>query len=259
MQDIASGVQSGLGLELGDLYSSRDLTAADVVAMCTAQGADRAKAESVIDGIRDEYFTKKYLEYTYELDLRGLSPGWEREPLRLLADRHAPPSRSTVLAVGVGNGLELPYLYEEVQELIAVDISQRMLTAAEERFSNAKYVCNTAENLVDIKASSVDSYVSLRTYQSSLFGIRDAFREAYRVLKPTGVFVVSIANGYVDVIDGKKQIVRGLQIPGTRTVVDRDTPFRIAKGILQLLEDYGFQDLDFHEGQTDLYAAGVKP
>jgi ubiquinone/menaquinone biosynthesis C-methylase UbiE len=53
------------------------------------------------------------------------------------------------------------------------------------------FVC-PAEDLIQIPNKSVDLYISLRTYQSTLFDRRSALHEAYRVLRNGGIILLSV-------------------------------------------------------------------
>ena len=50
----------------------------------------------------------------------------------------------------------------------------------------------SAEDLSNIKTSSVDLYLPFRTFQSTLVDRRAAVHEAYRVLRKGGVAIISI-------------------------------------------------------------------
>ena len=71
------------------------------------------------------------------------------------------------------------------------------LEAAKERLPHARTFVADGERLVFIRTSSQDVYISLRTYQSSYFDVVTGVREAYRVLRFGGLFVVSVANAFV--------------------------------------------------------------
>lgn len=248
-----------LNVDLRDLDLSGSLTLGDYESLCVARGANASRARTVLAKIREDYFTEKYLDYSYEADLRELIPNWATEYQEIVADVGIDPMRSTILDVGIGNGLEAPGLFKGASELIGVDVSRRSLRRARKAFPAGKYVHNTAEDLRDISSGSVAIYVSLRTYQSSFFDIPQALREAQRVLKERGLLVVSIANGFVEIEQGTRRVVRGLLVPGTRTITDRNTPRRIARDIEERLEGFGFQSVGYKSTKTDIYVWGQKP
>lgn len=256
---VMSGIKEKLGIDLGELDLGPSLSFTDYEAVCINWGADPRKAKEVMSNIREDYFTKKYLNYTYENDLRGLLSNWVAEVRRTFDELSVDLRSSVVLDVGIGNGIEVPYLFADAKKLIGVDVSKDMLREAKRCFPSLETINNAAEELRDIRSALIDVYVSLRTYQSSLFDIHAAIRESQRVLKHKGAIVISVANGFVDIIDGKKKVVRGLLIPGNRRIVDKSTPRRIANQVVERLEQLGFESVDYRSTRTDIYVCGQRP
>jgi nucleoside phosphorylase/ubiquinone/menaquinone biosynthesis C-methylase UbiE len=256
---LKGNIKDRLGIDLSRVDLGRSLSIADYEAICIARGADRTRAHAVLSSIREDYFTKKYLHYTYENDLRGLVPYWANEVKDILGMLAIELKASTVLDVGIGNGLEAPYLFGEVGRLIGVDVSKEILDKAKECFPSLKIVHNPAENMCDIETNSIDVYISLRTYQSSLFDISLALREAQRVLKNRGIIILSIANGFVDIQNNMKRGVRGLLYPGSRTIVDKSSPRKLMDQIVEKLNDLGFEFVSFSATKTDIYIWGQIP
>jgi len=256
---LVNGIEERLGIDLSKIDLGRSLSLADFQALCLARGAERLDVQKVLSKIREDYFTVKYKDYTYENDLRGLIPHWEDEVKAILKSFSVNLATSVVLDVGAGNGLEIPYLFNETLDLIALDVSLQMLEAVKREFPKFRTVHNTAEDMPDIDTESIDVYISLRTYQSSLFDIPAALREAQRVLKPRGILIISIANGFVDWEGDRKKVVRGLLIPGSSQIVDRSTPRKIADQVVDKLTDFGFESIGYSSAKTDIYIWGQKP
>jgi hypothetical protein len=97
----------------------------------------------------------------------------------------------------------------------------------------------------------------LRTYQSRFFDIKAAIREAFRVLKPSGAIVISIANGYIDKMDGHQVIVRGLLLLGKRSV-DQMAPLRLGVEVYDILGAFGFTRLGVSQNRSDFYICARK-
>jgi len=247
-----------LGVDLPALELGRFLTLADFESLCVGRGAEPRLARHAMFDLREHYFTEKYLNYTYANDLRGVVPYWPREVFDALANLGVNLNGKTVVCVGVGNGIELPPLFEQVGRLVGVDVSRQMLDRARQVMPKMLAMHCAAEELRGIRTSSADAYMSLRTYQSSLFDIKLALREAQRVLKSGGALVISVANGYVTEEGGLKKVVRGLLSPGTRTV-SKEIPLKVAFKIIQNLQDLGFQSVRFQSIHTDIYIWAIKP
>lgn len=252
-------IKERLNLDLTEIEINSSISFTDLVFICKGrdkQGSDHYK---ILSEIREKYFTEKYLNYTYENDLRGIILHWAIEVFSIINLLSIDLRSSVILEVGVGNGVEIPFLFKDVIELIAVDISSAMLEEVKKKNSYVNIVHNPAEKLDDIDTNSIDLYISLRTYQSSLFDISQSLREMQRVLKPKGTVILSIANGFVNEIEGKKKIIRGLLIPNSAGLADKDAPLKIAKRILKKLNQLGFEHTGIKSEKTDVYIWGQKP
>ena len=109
----------------------------------------------------------------------------------MLAERRAalvPRAKGTVLEVGIGSGLNLPYYSHAVERVYAVDPSPQLLAMARSNARKAKLavelVCESAERL-PFAAASFDCAVMTWTL-CSMPDALTALREVRRVLKPGG-------------------------------------------------------------------------
>ncbi len=198
----------------------------------------------------------KYWDQTYDDDPRGLNIyAWRSELKMVLAKLGLQNFKiKKVLTVGSGNGLELEDTLDNAGHLICADISEKSLAIAKKKYPHIEAIVNPAENLCDIDSSSVDLYISLRTYQATLFTLECAIIEAYRVLRSGGVILLSIANGHV--VEEKK-IIRGIVVPSTN-IVDSDRPYMIIDKIRRKLEVLGFEEMGITSGIAEIYIYGRK-
>jgi len=109
----------------------------------------------------------------------------------MLSERRAalvPRAKGTVLEVGIGSGLNLPYYSHEVERLYGVDPSPQLLAMARSNARKAQLavelVCESAERLPFADAS-FDCAIMTWTLCSIPHAGR-ALREVHRVLKPGG-------------------------------------------------------------------------
>jgi len=242
-------------LKLSNFYTDWDLTIDDIIENCMRELNDRSK--QIIEEVnqaRKFAYDKKYCDYTYENDYRGISDQWSQEIIDILAYLNISRNLSEykIIDVGVGNGLEISNLFENVENLTFVDIAEKSLKHTKELYPRSKTIISPAEHLVDIEDESQDIYISLRTYQSSYFGINDAIKEANRVLKPDGVILISIANGFVD---EKHELIPGLVIPKTQ-FVDTNRPYELANRIRNRLNLLRFKNIGIRTGVGEIYIWG---
>lgn len=98
----------------------------------------------------------------------------------------------------------------------------------------------------------------MRVFQSSLFDIPSALREAYRVLRPKGGLVLSIPGGYLERSGATPRYVPGLLVPGSTDVVDRSRPRLYGQAILAQLDRMPFEKVGFHQRDDDVYVYARK-
>jgi pyrimidine deaminase RibD-like protein/SAM-dependent methyltransferase len=243
------------GWEMDELPSDWDVTIEDLDHYCASalKMSFRGKMRSLVHGARGYAFDAKYADYTYDTDVRGLGGGWReefREVMRTIRAEDYP--RRKVINVGIGNGLEGKGLFDSVDCLTAVDIAPKSLNSARRNLPKAKFLLQDAEDLKEVETGSEDIYVSLRTYQSSYFGVTRALHEAYRVVRQGGVVVISIANGFLTEESG---VVPGLVIPRSN-VVSRDRPFEVAEQIRRKLTLMRFEEVGVRTGLYEIYVYG---
>jgi len=243
------------GLEVERLPFDWHVSIQDVVHHCRSAYRDDVPwdLDSLVRKVRGLAFDRKYADYSYQHDARGIYPSWSddlSEVLKRLGITSLVGRR--VVDVGIGNGEEGEALFKDVADLTMVDIAPRSLEIASGRLPRATAIVAEAEDLRPIRAASQDIYISLRTYQSSYFDPVSAVREGYRVLRVGAILVVSVANAFVGQDD---VLIPGLVIPNT-SLVDRNRPFEVADQIRRRLTLMGFDHVGVHSGETEVYVYG---
>ncbi len=243
------------GLDIKELPYDWDVSVEDLIQYCRSFYSESISwnLEDMLHRIRGLAFDRKYADYTYTKDARGLTPAWQDDFLSVLTRTGLGSLNDyRVINVGIGNGTEGQELLDEIAELTLVDVGPLSLEAARAKLPRARTFVADAEKLAPIRTSSQDVYMSLRTYQSSYFDVIVGVRAAYRVLRAGGLFVASVANAFVGEEDA---LVPGLVIPHT-SIVDRNRPFEVAEKIRRQLTIMRFEDVGVYSGRTEIYVFG---
>lgn len=99
-----------------------------------------------------------------------------------------------ILDIGAGQGICADYVQKNNNEYIGVDPSHTLIARANEKYlnNNRTFTIGNAYDL-PIASSSVDAVLSVNTW-FHLENLDKASQELSRVLKPSGVFLISTAN-----------------------------------------------------------------
>lgn len=224
--------------------------------ICNNYGIEYFEAISTVYNVISEAFNSKYATYNYSDDTRSLDLDWQ-EKFTSFYKRSSSRLMTTnnILNVGVGSGHEAIALFSNCTSVTFVDIAQTGLDNIKEQLPLSRIIVSSADDLSSVSDSSYDLYVSLRTYNSSFFDIKEAISEAYRVLKPNAVIIVSVANGFL--CPERHCIISGLIIPGTE-FVDIYRGMDTAKLIHAELIQAGFKNIQLFPTNTEIYISAIR-
>lgn len=208
-------------------------------------------ASKLVNLVMSEAFDEKYATYNYSDDARSLSVDWKNNFLmiynKLLLSSL---ENKDILDVGVGSGNEAIALISDCPNITFVDIAPNGLKKIKKQIPKSNIVVSRAEKLVTLINNSYDMYISLRTYNSSFFNVKQAISEAYRVLKKDGIIIISIANGFL--CPENQYIIPGLIIPGTE-FVDIYRGFDMIEKLARELWNNSFEDIQFFPTKVELF------
>ncbi len=226
------------------------------------------RVAALVESARETAFTSKYatpkedekLENINRLKIEGIAE-WQTY-LQIFLSRLgiSEVSNIEVLDVGIGNAYASQVFLSRCANLTGVDISQEALNYAKGKLRNAKLKIGSAEDLKNIASFSVDLYISLRTYQSTLFDIKESLHEAYRVLAKGGGIVISIPIMFLKKDDAGNilDVLKGL-IPQGSSVPNFEYAMQISKKIESYSNILGFRDVEIYsESPFELYIGARK-
>lgn len=206
--------------------------------LCDRYGIEYSKAINIVCDVVSEAFSSKYASYNYLDDTRSLDVDWKDNFISVYKRSFKKNmSAINILNVGVGGGHEAIALFSNCTH---VPLS--------------KIIVSSAGNLFSLPDNSYDLYVSLRTYNSSFFDIKEAISEAHRVLKTDAVIIISVANGFL--CSEEHRIVPGLIIPGTE-FVDIYRGINTSKLIHNEFVRLGFKNIQLIPTNTEIYLSAI--
>ena len=109
-----------------------------------------------------------------------------------------------VLDIGVGGGRTVPYFLPRAHKYLGIDFSKKMIEACRKKYPSADFSQENASDLGALSDSSFDFVVFTFNGISTIptdEGRMQCLKEVYRVLRPEGIFIFSIANseGFISV------------------------------------------------------------
>lgn len=212
-----------------------------------------SRIERAVHDAREFAFNTKYKSPPPYEDERLVMDVWEIEIDSLLEHLGPFAENEKVIEMGCANGAASRHLIERFDGYVGVDISSDALNAAHEQFPHRKFVRGLSEDLPGFDRR-FGLYLSFRTYQSGLFSLTESLLQAFRVLRPGGVVVISIPYKYAT----EEGVAEGLKMPG-RDFVDRELPYSFVQRIRQTMFRYSFTDVGIHTGAVELYIYGRRP
>lgn len=211
----------------------------------------KKNAYELLINILSEAFDYKYSEYDYSYDIRSINTNWSNN-FKEIYEKTNTKSFDTIniLNVGVGGGKEAEELFLNCNNVTFVDIAPNGLKKIKKLIPSSKTIKGRAENLSMIRDNSYELYISLRTYNSSFFDIKEAIKEAYRVLKDNSVAIISISNGFLN--QNEHKMIPGIIIPKLG-FVDLYRGIDIVRTLSEILEENNFKDIEITPTDGEIY------
>ena len=171
------------------------------------------------------------------------------EKLMSLADI---PANATILDVGSGTGVLIPYLHAQVGacgKITAVDFSENMLAKAQDKFCNLNNVNFLVGDILEMELpqSFYDVVICLNFFPHLHTRKEDFLRKMNGALKNGGYLIVmhDISRATVNNIHRESEVVAEHRLPE-------------AKVVGKMFEACGYQKIHAYEDATLYFVKGVK-
>ena len=212
---------------------------------------------------RSYAFDKKYGKYNYKKDLREKYKGEWFQPIITALQKIGlnQNSKFKVLGVGSNNGIELIQSLENFPraDIEILDLSNEAIIKGRADFPRIKFFNGNMENCT-LPKSDYDLYLNLRSINSSGVDIRMTLAECFRLLKPGGLAIISVSNGYLT-----DNSARPGELVETKGMYDNkdggfsnNRPYELSNKIRNKLDDYGFKQVEVHTGLTEIFLTAIR-
>lgn len=126
---------------------------------------------------------------------------------RVLRDQLETPSGARVLEIGCGTGINTAFLAEHAGEVVAVDLSERMLERARQRVSSpfVRFMC--ADVTAPWPVEGPFDLVVATLVLEHVADVPHVFREAARMLRGGGMFYVSELHPFKQLLGSQARFV----------------------------------------------------
>lgn len=171
-------------------------------------------------------FDKKYGTYSYATDYRSVCENWNRiiidEVTKIVGNDLA---SKKLLAVGANNGSELAIIFENYFSKMFIDVVEISETACingKKLFPHINFHCASMDE-VCLSKNKYDIFMSLRAAYCAGNNLDFIVKKAIDSVKPGGIIIFSISNGYIDVSNGGFKPIKGVYNPENNLCDENET------------------------------------
>ncbi len=171
-------------------------------------------------------FDKKYGTYSYLTDYRCVCENWNyiilNEIQKILGNNLV---SKQVLALGANNGSELAIIFKDFfnsMNFEIVEISETACLIGKSLYPHINFICASMDE-VTVPENSFDIFISLRAAYCAGNNLDSIVNKAIHSVKPGGVIIFSISNGYIDTDNGKYTPIKGVYNPETHHCNENET------------------------------------
>ncbi len=211
---------------------------------------------------REYAFNTKYGNYDYSKDLRSKYPNWHSPILEIITQKNLLENLN-VIGIASNYGEELEQIFHQNKfknvKMDVLDLSNDAISRGKKVYHDISFYKGDMEES-PLKNSQYDVYLNLRSIHSSGVDFKPTLTDCYRILKPGGLAIISVSNGY---LTPKKPSsdeyfeVLGLYDNRTESF-SKHRPLELARKIWSKLIDYGFKNASITSGKTEIFISAQK-
>ena len=201
---------------------------------------------------REYAFNQKYGTYNYQNDYRSECPEWNSKFLKKILEYVPSLNGSTVLSVGSNNGSELYQIFKGYSDINfdVVEISETAVLNGRELFPKINFICQSMD-VFEPNHNYYDIYLNLRAAYCAGNDLDNIVRKAYDSLKSNGIIIFSISNGYIDVSNESRTIVKGVYNPTTQECSNYETS-RNLEWVKKAILSNGFSETEIYDIDSEI-------
>lgn len=182
--------------------------------------------DKVTEEARSYAFNRKYGSYSYLTDYRSVCEGWDNiilNEIQKVIGKNLTAKK--VIAFGANNGSELAIIFKDFfysMNFEVVEISKEACTNGKLLYPNIDFTCVSMDEVM-LPKNKFDIFISLRAAYCAGNNLDIIVNKAIHSVKPGGVIIFSISNGYIDVSNGKYIPIKGVYNPENQNCDETET------------------------------------
>lgn len=207
---------------------------------------------------REYAFNKKYGTYNYQNDFRSECPEWNLKFLKKILEYVPSLDGINILSVGSNNGSELYQIFKGYSNINfdVVEISKTAVLNGKELFPKINFICQSMDTF-EPNQSYYDIYLNLRAAYCAGNDLDNIVKKAYNCLKFDGLMIFSISNGYIDISNNARKVVKGVYNPTTKQCSDYETS-RNLEWVKDAILSNGFKKIETYDIDSEILLISCK-
>ena len=216
--------------------------------------------DTIANEARTYAFNQKYGNYDYSKDIRNYYNNCYSQIRSLILEKIGNDlSGKSIISVASNYGIEIKKIFkdEDNVNVTALDISDVAVKRGRRQFKDINFIVGNMEKPFPIN-KKFDIYLNLRGIHSNGVSTNDVIIQSIKNLKPDGLAVFSISNGYlVDNGNGEYVIKEGMYSHTVKTFTE-NRPMELAYKVYKVMKRYGYKNCGVRSIDTEILVYGIR-